>query len=386
VRIGIFVDSYKPLVSGVVHMVSLTRRELEAQGHEVHVFAPSARGYRDLEPRVYRFWAVNLSTKVGAPFAFPYSRRLFSLIPRLGLDVIHTQHPFPVGRLGAYFARRLNLPSVYTFHTQYEQYAHYVPLSRRIVQAAARHLVVSHAERCDVITCPAPSAVEILTAYGVRRPIEMLANGIDLRAFETAQPGDVRARLGIGAQERVILYCGRLAKEKNLTFMLQALRDLLLRKDGARLLLVGEGTEAEALMREAGRLGLGERVLFAGQLPYAEVPACYAASDLFVMTSVTEVRPLALLEAMASGLPVVAIAAHGLTDTITPGVDGLLTQNDAAAFAAAVERLVTDDAQRRTMGRRARQTAQMYSIAHTTRRLVEIYEETRARRKARSNH
>jgi len=382
VKVGIFVDSYKPLVSGVVHTVDLQRQGLEALGHEVHIFAPASGGYRDVEPRVYRFWAINLSTKVGAPFAFPYSPRLFALIPRLGLDVIHTQHPFPVGRLGAYFARRLDLPSVYTFHTQYEQYAHYVPLNQRLVRAAARRLVVSHAERCDVITCPAPSAREILVEYGVRRPIKMLPNGIDLRAFETAQPDDARARLGIGPQERVILYCGRLAKEKNLTFMLHALRDLLLRDAGARLLMVGEGTETEALMDLAKGLGLGDRVLFAGEVDYAQVPQYYAASDLFVMTSVTEVRPLALLEAMASGLPVVAVSAHGMTDTVTSGVDGLLTRHDAAEFSGAVQRLVADDGLRQEMGRRARQTAQTYSIAQTTRRLVEIYEETRDRRRA----
>jgi glycosyltransferase involved in cell wall biosynthesis len=382
VKVGIFVDSYKPLVTGVVHAVSLIRRELEDLGHEVHVFAPSARGYHDQEPRVHRFWAINLSTRVGAPLAFPYSRRLFGLIPRLGLDVIHTQHPFPVGRLGAYFARRLDLPLVYTFHTQYEQYAHYIPLNRRLVQAAARWLVVSHAERCDVITCPAPSAVEILSGYGVRRPIEMLANGIDLRPFEGARPGDLRARLGIGPAERVILYCGRLAKEKNLTFMLRALRDLLRRREGVRLILVGDGAETPTLVRETAQLGLDERVRFAGPVPYAHVPAVYAAADVFVMTSVTEVRPLALLEAMAVGLPVVAVAADGLTDTVTPGVDGLLTPHDATAFAAAVERLVDDEATRRAMGRRAQQTARRYSIATTTRRLVEIYGEARARRAA----
>lgn len=373
-RIGIFADSHKPLVTGVVHSVELTRRGLEGLGHEVHIFAPAARGYHDADERVYRFWAVNLSRKIGAPFAIPYSRRLFALIPRLGLDIIHTQHPFPVGRLGVYFARRLDVPVVYTFHTQYELYAHYVPLNQRLVRSLARRLVVSHAEQCDGIICPAPSAREILTTYGVRRPLEMLPNAIDLCAFEHVAPGNVRARHGIGAAERVAIYCGRLAREKNLTFMLQALRDVLIQVPGIRLLMVGEGMEAEALMGLARRLGLGDRVLFTGRVPYDEVPRYYAAADLFVMTSMTEVRPLALLEAMASGLPVVAVAAPGLTDTVTSEVDGLLTGNDAAEFAGAVRRMLTDDALRRQMGRRARKSAAAYSIVNTTRRLLEIYE------------
>lgn len=381
-RVGIFVDSYKPIITGVVHTVDLLRRGLEALGHEVHIFAPASPGYRDGEDRVYRFHAINLSTRVAAPLAIPISRRIFGLIPRLGLDVIHTQHPFSVGRLGLYFARRLRLPAVYTFHTQYEQYAHYIPLSQALVQSLARRLVLDHSERCDVVICPAPSIRELLLSYGIRRPIELLPNAIDLRAFEDINPGDVRTRLGIGPQERIAIYCGRLAHEKNLPFMLHALRDVLMEGPGMRLVLVGEGTETEALVRLAATLGLGDRVLFPGRIDYKDVPRYYAAADLFVMTSVTEVGPLALLEAMASGLPVVALSANGAADTVTPGVDGLLTPHDPAEFARAVRYLLTEGGVRREMGRRGRETAKRYSIFDTTRRLVEIYQQARAIRRA----
>lgn len=381
-KVGIFVDSYKPIITGVVNTVDLMRRGLETLGHEVHIFAPGSPGYRDTEDRVYRFHSINLSTRVAAPLAIPVSPSVLGLIPRLGLDIIHTQHPFAVGQLGVYMARRLGLPTVYTFHTQYEQYAHYVPLNQHLVKTLARWVVVSHAERCDTIICPAPSISKLLRSYGIQRPIEILPNAVDLSAFDRVPPGDVRARLGIGPHERVAIYCGRLAREKNLPFMLHALRGVLQEVPDRRLVLVGEGTERDDLMGLARRLGLEDRVLFPGRIEYTDVPRYYAAADLFVMTSVTEVRPLALIEAMASGLPVVAVSAPGSTDTVTHGVDGLLTPDDPAAFADAVRHLLSDDGTRTEMGPRARGTAGTYSIIDTTRRLVGIYEQARESRLA----
>jgi glycosyltransferase involved in cell wall biosynthesis len=242
--------------------------------------------------------------------------------------------------------------------------------------------VVNHAERSDVVICPAPTIRALLLSYGIQRPIEIVPNAIDLSAFEHVAPGDLRARLGIGPRDRVAIYCGRLAKEKNLPFMLHALRRVLLEAPERRLMLVGEGTEQEDLMALAQRLDLGDRVLFPGRIEYAEIPRYYAAADLFVMTSVTEVRPLALIEAMASGLPVVAVSAPGSADTVTSGADGLLTPEDPVDFAEAVRRVLTDDATRLEMGRRARETAGTYSILDTTRRLVEIYEQVRESRLA----
>lgn len=380
-RVGIFTDTYRPIRTGVVHAVDLMRRGLEDLGHEVHIFAPVARGHQDGDARVYRFPAINLSRKVASPLAIPVFPPVLAMIPGLGLDIVHTQHPFPVGRLGVRLARRLGIPAVYTFHTQYEQYAHYVPLPGGLVRAGARRLVFEHAQRCDLIICPTPSSRDLLVSYGVTRPMEILPNAIDLTAFEQAHAGDVRARLGIGPQERVLLYCGRLAREKNLPFMLQALGDTLRRAPGIRLVMVGDGTERETLQRLAADLGLDQRVLFPGSVPYGDVPRYYAAADLFVMTSLTEVMPLALLEAMASGLPVVAVAGPGLSDVVTDGLNGILTAHDPGAFAGAVQRALASDAAREEMGANARAAIAQYGVGRTVHRLVAIYEMARAGRR-----
>jgi glycosyltransferase involved in cell wall biosynthesis len=298
------------------------------------------------------------------------------------LDIIHSQHPFAVGRAGAAIAERLDLPLVYTFHTQYEQYAHYVPLNRPFVQWLTRRMVARYAARCDVVVVPAPSIVPLLRSYGIRRPVEVVDNGIDLTAFEQARAGGLRERLGIPAAAPVAIFAGRLAVEKNLDFTLASFQAVAQAVPESRLLLVGEGADADRLRRAVSDRHLDGRVLFTGRVPYQDIPAYYAASDVFVMTSVTEVRPLAILEAMAAGLPVVALDAPGAADTVTSGTDGLLAPYDADAFVAALQSLLESADLRRRLGEQARITARQYSIFTTTRRLSEIYASIRQRRAA----
>ncbi|HLE77638.1 MAG TPA: glycosyltransferase [bacterium] len=382
-RVGIFTDAYKPQVTGVVNSVVLLRRSLEADGHEVAIVAPVCAGYVDTEPRVFRYPAITLPARVPTPLAIPVAPRVFRRIAALQLDVIHSQHPFSVGRAAAAIAARLSLPLVYTFHTQYEQYAHYVPLNQTLVRWMVRRLVAGYAERCDVVVCPAPSVVGLLRSYGIRRPVEVVHNGIDLSMFARASAGTLRARLGIAAAAPVAIFAGRLAVEKNLDFLLQAFRLAAPIVPTARLLLVGDGADRDRLRRLAGSLDLDGRVHFAGAVPYAEIPAYYAAADLFVMSSVTEVRPLAILEAMAVGLPVLGLDAPGAADTVTTGVDGVLVSRDAGAFARALAHLLDTPGTRRGLGANARVTAGQYSIAATARRLAGIYSAVRGQRAAR---
>lgn len=382
-RVGLFTDAYKPLITGVVHSVDLLRRGLEADGHEVAIVAPVVAGYVDTEPRVFRYPAITLPARVPTPLAIPVAPRVYRRIAALKLDVIHSQHPFSVGRAAAAIAVRLDLPLVYTFHTQYEQYAHYVPLNQTLVRWVTRRLVTGYAARCDVIVCPAPSIVALLRSYGIRRPVEVVHNGIDLSMFERAVPGTRRAQWGIGPDVPVALFAGRLAREKNLDFLLEAFRRAVAAGSIAHLVLVGDGGDTERLHRLARAAGLGSRVHFAGAVAYEEIPAYYAAADLFVMPSVTEVRPLAILEAMAVGLPVLALDAPGAADTVTSGSDGVLAPHDADGFARALAHLLEAPTDRRRLGANARVTARQYSIATTARRLVQIYASARQERLAR---
>lgn len=374
-KIAFFTNAYRPTVSGVVNSVDVMRKGLMSAKHTPFIFAPETPGYREEHAGVWRFPSMNLLRKVEFPLAIPYSKRLFALIPRLSLDIIHVHHPFLLGDVGSYFAKQLKLPLVYTFHTQLEQYAHYVPLPQELVRWAARERVASFANNCDCVICPSPSIRNLLDEYGLNCRIETLQNAIDIKAFSKCRDRALRKSLGVTPECVLAIFTGRLSPEKNLTFLLQACQEVHKRHPELRLLLLGDGPSKENLQEQATQLGLANVVLFPGKVAYHLIPSYYAAADLFVMTSTTEVKPLAVLEAMASGLPVIAVDACGTGDTVTHEHDGLLCRCNLADYVHILERAVSDSSLRQTLGSEAKCTAQSYSIENYISKLTSIYEQ-----------
>lgn len=375
-RVGIFTNAYRPIISGVVNSVDLIRKGLLSQGHVPFVFAPRFPGYRETHAGVYRFCSLSLSRQVKFPLPCPYSPGHFARIPRLKLDVLHTHHPFLLGRTAIGFADRLGIPLVFTFHTQYEQYAHYIPFQKKLVQAVGRRLVVDYASRCDLIVCPSPVMREVIERdYRISTRLEVLPNAIDLSAFENVER---TGSLGFGEDEVVALYAGRIGLEKNLEFLLRAFARVDFPR--ARLAIVGDGPVLGSLRRLASELGLESRVRFTGRVDYAHMPGYYAAADFFAITSTTEVKPLVVLEALASGLPVIAVAACGTQDTLTHGQDGLLSECDQGSYTALLQQAFSQAEQRRRMGEQARLTAREFAIGPYVRRLTELYASLSRRR------
>jgi len=372
-RIGIYTNAYHPIISGVVNCIDLFRKGLKARGHQVFIFAPRFPGFREPHAGIMRYPSLSLTSKVKFPVAIPYARHIESILPRLHLDLIHSHHPLVMGEAGARVARQLGIPLVYTFHTQVEQYTHYVPFNQALLKRMARHMVRKYTQKCSLILCPGRSILELLREYGITQPVHWFPNAIDLSAFSGRNPTGVRERYGLNPHQRVLLYVGRMGQEKNLPFMLQSFVELADRFPDIVLMVVGEGPELGNLKSLAASLGLTKRVIFTGRVEYPDIPPYYAASHLFLMTSLTEVKPLVLLEAMASGLPVVAVSAAGTSDTITDGHDGLLTPHQREAYVAAVASLLESPDRWGTMRTQALATAGEYSLDLLSDKLLEHY-------------
>jgi len=372
-KIGIFTNAYKPIISGVVNSIDLIKRGLRELGHKVYIFAPRYPDYRDCEAGVFRFMSVNLTNQVKFPLAIPFSMRIFNIIERLKLDLIHTHHPFILGKLGANFSKKLGIPLVYTFHTQFEQYTHYVPLPQDILKMGVRTRILSYSEMCDMIICPSRTILSLLREYGVKTPIKMIPNAIDLERFKKSNPDNVRAKFNIGKNEKLLIYVGRMGLEKNLPFMLKAFKKVREYVEKARLMIVGEGPELESLEELKNSMGLGDRVIFSGRVEHADIPDYLSAGYAFVMTSTTEVKPLAILEAMASGLPIIAIAAAGSSDTVNQGFDGILTDHKLESFIEALMKLLEDDSMRNKLSQGALKTSENYSMTIIARELETLY-------------
>jgi 1,2-diacylglycerol 3-alpha-glucosyltransferase len=380
VRIALFTNNYLPFCGGVTISVETLRRGLEASGHEAWVFGPRLTGAEDASVKIVRYPSIPVATYPEFALAVPYSRRIERLVTALEFDVIHAHHPFLLGPAARRLARRTRRPLVFTYHTRYEKYAHYVPLPLGLVQAAALRISAGFAAQADAVLAPSAVIRDELHARGVRAPIAVVPTGIDLTR---CRPGDreaARRSLGVGAGEPLVLYVGRLDREKSVDRVLSAFERVASTIPAARLVLVGQGTEAERLRRVAASLPVADRIRFLGLRPHDSLAECYQAADVFLFASETETQGLVLAEAAACGLPAVAVNAAGCDEVVRDGDTGILTKGDPAALAEAAIGLLLDPERRRAMARRAREMAErLFDVKLQIDRTMAVYGDAVAR-------
>jgi len=373
-RVGIFTNSYTPIVSGVVNSILGFKKGLEALEHEVFVVCANTPGKPENEERVYRFRALPKLRNADMWPPTPFPGRMWRELRQLQLDIVHTQHPLWLGRWALWFARRNGIPVVTTIHTQYDEYCHYVPVVGRISRGLVRRAVVRYCERCDRVATPAETMRQKLVQWGVMRHIDVVPNATDLGPFLEADGTPVRRRYGIREHDVLLFWAGRLAPEKNIQFLVESMALVRQAAPNTRLMLVGDGPDADLLRHFVADRGLSDFVILTGHVPYSSIPPYYAAADIFVSASLTEVQPLVITEAMAARNPVVAVRAQGSVDAIRHGENGLLARVTQVDLASKTLELVQDPPRRRRMGAKAQQFSKNYSVPRMAQRLVEVYE------------
>jgi len=371
-RIGMMADAYKPHISGITNYIDLNKRYLERAGHDVFVFTFGDLDYQDGEARVIRSPGLPLQD-TGYYLSFRYNRAAKRLLQ--SMDIIHVHHPFLSGRLALRYSRPLQIPILFTNHTRYDLYAQaYLPMMpEEISDGLLKAYMPSFCEAVDLVVSPSAGMEKILRGLDVKSPIEVVPNGVELERYRKIEPLP-RADFGFGADDILFIYVGRLGPEKNLNFLLRAFNGVAQAFDHVRLLILGDGPARADIEALASDFGLAGRVRFEGMIPYERLPAYLSMCDAFVTASVTEVHPLSVIEGMASGLPVLGIRSPGVGDTVEDGVTGFLTDEDTAAFAVKMTRLVTEPGLRKKMGAAARQAASHYAIERTTQIMLKIYE------------
>jgi 1,2-diacylglycerol 3-alpha-glucosyltransferase len=373
-KIGMFSDSYLPYASGVVRSVETSTKELRRLGDQVFIVAPKYPGFVDRDEHILRFPSYRFSHDSDFRLALPYNRELVRDIRRMGLDVIHSHSPFLLGRLATSIGRALGVPVVFTHHTLYGEYGHYVKwLPRPITKHIVNRYVVDYCQRANLVIAPTLAIGNLLVGLGIDRPVEILETGVDLQEFAGEQPIDIRERYGLSQEHFVLLFVGRLGREKNLTTLIEATAPILKSRAEMRLVLAGDGPERGALEELARRRGIAEKTIFTGVLDRREVVSAYKASDLFVFSSLTETQGLVISEALAASLPVVAVRAFGVEQMVRDGVDGLLTQPAAEELSRAILRLVDNRHLLKTFSNNAAAGQHEKSATTMARRLKEIY-------------
>ena len=366
-KIAFFTESYKPYHSGVTISIETFANDLVKMGHEVRIYSPAYPDFFEetSNPSTLRFFSIAIGYP-GFRFAIPNLIKLAIDIKKFAPDVIHAHHPFYLGGLAKYWARKLKIPLFYTFHTLFTEYLHNVPsFCRRFVGQKIIKSVYDFCMVCACVIVPTEQAkADLSQTYGVDAKVAVIPTGINLGDF----PKDpIRQR----ASCRKIIHVGRVSEEKNIDFLFEVLG--LLPED-IILLIVGGGPDEERLKKVAKNMGQEHRVSFAGFHPHSELMSFFRQADIFVTASKSETQGLVFMEAKAAALPTVAIGAAGAANMVIDGVDGFLVEDDVSVFADSIKRLYCDENLYRTYSRGSYENVENYSSELMAARLQDVYQ------------
>ena len=326
-NIGIFTDTYMPQVNGVVTVIRNLENELINLGHNVYIFTvnhPDAVS----KDNVYRFPSVKFIWEPQHRIGITLSPSVTRKIKDLNLDIIHTHTEFSLQLYARYISSHLNIPTVHTFHTYYDDYLHYVPIFERFLKIYAKSEVKKIANRQKIAVAPSKKIKALLESYEVSSPIEIVPNGIDLSKFYSednseSQIAVFKDNFGIKDSDRVLVFVGRIAQEKSVDKLLINMKKICdIRKD-VKLLLIGDGPEKHALKKMASELDIDRNIIFTGYIKWPdEIKIAYKVADIFISASHSEVHPMTFIEALATGLPIVALDDPSIEDMIENDFNG----------------------------------------------------------------
>jgi hypothetical protein len=385
-KIALTTDTYWPRINGVTVVVDGLRRCLAARGHDVRVFAPSYdtdTGCPPVEdpPNVMRFASFRPPLSHEDRLGWPSDRwRINRVLGDWKPDIVHSHSEFTIGFSGTMYCHRTGTPHVMTRHTMWEDFImSYVPatppwLARSIVKTWSR---VTY-RRVDSLVVPAEHVRRLIRSYGVKTPVDVITNGVDFGRTERAVPADASERieriLASVEGRRVLITVSRIAREKNIDFLLDVVNVLPQTPSQVVLLVVGDGPYRRELQQKVAAAGLSDRILFTGYIGRSEVAALLSRADAFVFASKTETQGLVVLEAMACGTPIVAVKACGVDEMIDGSWGTELVPEDPLLFASRVTELLSDDQLRMSCAARGREASKKWTFETMTERTLILYE------------
>lgn len=383
-RIGIFTDTYPPFINGVSTSIVMLKRALEKAGHEVFVVTVNNEKMSyiyDSEEKIIRIPGIPVGI-YDYRLTSIYSIKALNQIKKWKLDVIHSHTEFGIGTFSRIIAKQLNIPVVHTYHTMYEDYIHYITKgyfkgpSRKIVEYLTKFY-------CDVtideLIVPTKKTYDLFKKnYKVDRSVHIIPTGIEVERFyiEQFKKSDLltlRKKLGLDKDDFVILFVGRLAKEKRVEFLIESHKALSKNYKNCKLLIVGDGPDIKNYKNLVNKLKINQNVIFTGKVPWEDVPKYYAISDVFATASNTETQGLTVIEAHAASIPVVALADESFENVVIPNLNGYLFKNKRE-YLNAMEMLIKNPEVLKRFKIQARNSAEMHSSKYFAEKVLKVYE------------
>ncbi len=383
-NILIFTNTFTPHVGGVARSVAAFTEEYRRRGHRVLTVAPEFADMPAHEPEVVRVPAIQNFNASDFSVVLPSFQWLSDEIDAFAPDIVHSQHPFLLGASAVRAARHRRLPLVFTHHTLYEQYTHYVPGDSPALKRFTIELATRYANLSDQVFAPSESVQRLLEQRGVTTPVAVVPTGVRLEHFAQGDGAAFRRRMGIPGNVFVVGHLGRLAPEKNLEFLSREVADFARVRPEVHFLVVGAGPSEKGMRELFDRAGLSARLHVAGVLQQQALADALHAMDVFAFASRSETQGMVLTEAMAAGLPVVALDASGVREVVVDGRNGrLLEDQTPGVFGAALQWVAgLDEAAMRGLKRAARDTAEEFSMGRSADKALDCYQALLSRRAA----
>ncbi|MBP2562461.1 glycosyltransferase involved in cell wall biosynthesis [Neorhizobium galegae] len=372
-----FTNTFTPHVGGVANSVASLSAGLRDLGHRVLVIAPEFPDMPPDEADVIRVPAIKHINDTDFSLPLPLIAPLHQALDAFGPDIVHSHHPFLLGDAALRVAASRQLPIVYTYHTRYELYGHYVAQDVQPLRKLVVSLMIGYCDLCNAVIAPSESMAHFLTENGVERPIQVIPTGVEPMLFGKGDRLSGRAAAGIPQQAFCVGHVGRLAPEKNLTYLSNAVEQFLSSEPNAHFLVAGDGEMKDHLTASFNSSNFAKRVHFMGVLRGQELADAYAAMDVFAFSSLSETQGMVLAEAMTAGVPVVALDAPGAREMVRDGENGRLLPAEAPteAFAAALHWLRSRNAgDCRALIEAARRTARRFDRKLTINQTLLLYQ------------
>ena len=372
-------DVYFPRINGVSTSIQTFKTEFTDNGHQVTLIAPNYPQSSTEEEDIIRI--PSRAIPLDPEDRMMKYKRVLRLIPQLqkyNFDLVHIHTPFIAHYAGIKIARALNIPSVITYHTLFEEYLyHYIPfVPKQILQLFARRFSCSQCNQVDGVIAPSSIIVSLLKEYGVKNNIDIIPTGIEVKNFEFGDGHRFRSKFGISSDKKVLLNVSRVAFEKNMGVLLEMLKQVKTHVPNVYMVIAGEGPAKKAYMQQASILGLDDNISFVGYLDRGnELVDCYHSANLFVFSSKTETQGLVLLEAMAAGTPVVSVAAMGTKDVLKGCNGAKITDGSVDDFCRKVVTLLQDQDALNKLKLEAKAYAKHWDSNALAKNMLEFYDQ-----------
>ncbi|UTY33694.1 glycosyltransferase family 4 protein [Treponema putidum] len=380
-KIGIFTDCYYPQINGVITSTMNLQKELEKLNHEVYIITTTFPGFKDEdEKHIIRIPSIPFfkwsEFRIGL---FLKHTKAYNKVKALNFDIVHTQTEFSMGNFGTYIAKDLNIPSLHTYHTVYEEYTHYIsnigkmPL-KKIVRKFSKHYIAHFSG----IIAPTEKTKDLLLSYGVKNKIYVVPTGINLekfkKSFTDTEIDNLLKSFNIKKDSFKIIFLGRISKEKNIETLINIMPEIINKDKNIQLIIVGDGPDRLKLEEKAKDLNLEDNVIFTNRIPNDKVPIYYKIADIFISPSKTETQGLTILEAMAAGVPVLVYDDTNVKGLVFHKKNGLLFKEDHELLDN-IKFALQNKAEIKHYAEEAFKLADNFSSANFAKRIEKIYKE-----------